>query len=74
MDFTQERTAFLAGYGQFDALLVALRAATLYVPLDVDDQFFTLQLPGRPERLRRREPRGFGQAAGGRGGQQGVHE
>ncbi len=42
MDFTQERSAYLAGYGDPAALLAALRDATLYVPLDVDDEFFTL--------------------------------
>ncbi len=42
MDFTQERSAYLAGYGDPAALLAALRATPLYVPLDVDDQIFTL--------------------------------
>ena len=42
MDFTQERAAFLAGYGRPDALLAALRDQAFFVPLDVDEQFFTL--------------------------------
>jgi hypothetical protein len=42
VDFTQERAAYLAGYGRPAALMVALREQTLYVPLDVDEQIFTL--------------------------------
>ncbi|WP_299575159.1 SseB family protein [uncultured Williamsia sp.] len=48
MDFTQERAAFLAGYGDPVSLLTALREQALYVPLDVDDQFFTLVVDDMP--------------------------
>jgi hypothetical protein len=48
VDFTQERAAYLGGYGDPDALLAALRAATLYIPLDVDDRFFTLVVDDVP--------------------------
>jgi len=37
-------------------------------------QFFALQLPRRPERLRCRKPGGLGQAAGSRCGQQRFHK
>ncbi|MBE7192751.1 MAG: SseB family protein [Gordonia polyisoprenivorans] len=48
MDFKQERAAFLAGYGDPVALLSALREQTLYVPLDVDEQIFTLIVDHMP--------------------------
>ncbi|SIS22012.1 hypothetical protein SAMN05445060_3867 [Williamsia sterculiae] len=48
MDFTQERAAFFAGYGQPEELLEALRDQTLYVPLDVNDEFFTLVVDDVP--------------------------
>lgn len=48
MDFVQERAAYLAGYGHVAALLDALRGATLVVPLDVNEQFFTLVLEHAP--------------------------
>ncbi len=48
VDFEQERAAFFAGYGQAEPLMSSLRDQRLFVPLDVDEQLFTLMLADVP--------------------------
>ncbi|MGU3292540.1 SseB family protein [Williamsia sp. M5A3_1d] len=48
MDFHEERAAFFGGYGETDSLMSSLREQRLFVPLDTDEQLFTLMFGDVP--------------------------